>query len=63
MKHKLELIDSGVNFTNFIYDRNGIIEGVNDIKYDVSHIWDYDLGFSATGDSTDYANTKRTYAV
>jgi hypothetical protein len=61
MKHNLTLIDSGVAFTNFIWDRNGTYQGVNDIKYDTSLIWDYDLGISATGDPVDYSNTKKVF--
>ena len=62
MKHNMTLIDSGVVFTNFDWDRNGTFEGVNDLKYDTSQIWDYALGIDATGDSVDYSNTKKVYS-
>ena len=54
MKHSMTLIDSGVLFTNFIWDRNGYNTGIEDNKYDTSLIWDYDLGLNATADSEEY---------
>ena len=60
MIHSLELIDSGYNFTNLIADRNGINEGVEDLKFDTSLIFEYDLGVYATADSETYLGPVRT---
>ena len=61
--HNMTLIDSGLTFENQVWDRNGTQEGLNDVKYDSSFIWDYSLGLGATGDSIDYSNTKKVNAV
>lgn len=54
LKHKLEFVDKGVVFENFVWDRDGYNPGVEDNKYDTSLIWEYDLGVNATADNTSY---------
>jgi hypothetical protein len=48
------LQDRGINLDPFIWDRNGLFSGVNDLKYDVGLVWDQDIDINATADSQDY---------
>jgi len=58
LKQKLVLKDRGFNLGNFVWDRNGLISGINDLKYDKGFVFDQDLPINATSDASDYSNTK-----
>lgn len=58
LKHTLELKDTGITFTDFIWDRNGVLSGISDLDYDTGLVWDFDVGVNATEDTADYADTK-----
>ena len=46
----LILKDRGFDFGDYIWDRNGLTEGINDVQYDKGFVWDQDL--SLTGSDT-----------
>ena len=63
LKQSLTLIDKGIKFDNFIWDRGTSFmldntDLTNMLKYDTGLVWDYDLGPTATEDTFDYTRTK-----
>lgn len=52
LKQTIILRDSGVNLGEFIWDRNGLISGINDLKYDTGLVWDQDLTIGASDTNT-----------
>lgn len=54
-----ELTDRGVNLGLFVWDRNGMTEGGDDIQYDTGFSWDQDI-FLLSSDDTDYSFLKPT---
>jgi hypothetical protein len=58
LKDQLVLEDAGVDIGDFIWDRNGWTEGLNDLKFDTGLTYDQDLPISGS-DDTDYSNTKK----
>ena len=66
LKVELTLLDKGITFNNFIWDRNGgkhtpiaHYSGVNDLKWDQNLIWDFELGPTVTSDTASYQQTKK----
>jgi len=57
LKETVTLKDSGDDLSNFIWDRNGIQSGLNDLKYDIGLVWDQDIAIGVS-DTTDYTGTK-----
>ncbi len=65
LKQKLVLKDRGFDLGDFIWDRGASNPRVwdkpreiNNLLYDRGFVWDQDLDVNATGDPTDYNNTK-----
>jgi hypothetical protein len=56
LNEMVELIDTGDVLTGVSWDRNGVLVGINDLKYDSGVIWDMDVPFSQTG--TTYTSVK-----
>jgi hypothetical protein len=59
LKVSMRLQDRGFDLGQFIYDRNGRYEGINDLLWDSNLVFDQDLAINATVDSTDYAFQKQ----
>jgi hypothetical protein len=59
LKETIKLRDRGFDLGAFIWSRNGLTPGTNDLKWSTGLVWSQDLGVQATADSTDYSNTKR----
>ena len=54
LKDTLVFKDSGLVLDPFIWDRNGIEPGINDIGYDRGFVWDQALPINATADDQNY---------
>jgi hypothetical protein len=52
LKDQLILKDSGIDLGRFIWDRNGLTEGINDLKYDIGLVWDQDLPIGGSDTDT-----------
>ena len=59
LKDTLILADRGVDLAPFVWDRNGLTAGVNDLHYGYGFVWDQDLDVNATADNTDYSYLKK----
>lgn len=58
LKDTIILSDRGVELGQFIWDRNGVTEGNNDLSYDFGFVWDQDLEIG-TSDSNIYQKPTR----
>jgi len=54
LEQSIEMIDNSQEIDPYVWDRNGAVQGLNDIKYDVFLPWDWDLGATATEDPNEY---------
>jgi hypothetical protein len=59
LKDSLTLADSGNNFGDVIYDKNGLTEGSSDLDYDKGVYWDMDLKIGGS-DTTIYSKPLRS---
>ncbi len=59
MYQTLQLTDTGIEYTNIVWDRHnyingGLETGVDDREWDKGTVWDQDLGPQVSEDTTDY---------
>jgi hypothetical protein len=52
LKDTLVLKDANINIDNFIWDRNGIHPGLNDLKYDTGLVWDQNMTIGGSDTNT-----------
>jgi len=60
LKDKISLNSRGFDLGLFIWDRNGLTAGVNDLKWDIGFVFDQDLKIGGTDETIYEKPTRRT---